>query len=231
MTFKYRYRKQIIIVSILLIIFGSLGCYFIISFKENDKEKGEISLVNEKENSLEKKSTEVTEELYKVDIKGEIINPGIYSLTKESRVIDVIEKAGGLTENANTTVINLSKKIIDEMVIIIYSNQQVLEFERTKEVEKQVQDKCVQIDENSVKNDACVIDSDSSSDNEKSIQVSLNNSTKEELMTLPGIGEAKAQEIIDYRNANEGFKSIEELKQISGIGDSIFAKIKDYITL
>ena len=113
------------------------------------------------------------------------------------------------------------------MVIIIYSNQQVAEFEKTKEIEAQVQDKCIQVDENAIKNDGCVTDSGA----ESSTQISLNTATKEELMTLPGIGESKSQEIIDYRDAKGGFTSIEELMEISGIGESIFAKIKDYITL
>ena len=73
-------------------------------------------------------------ENYKVDIKGEILTPGIYTLKSNSRVIDVIEMSGGLTENADTSVINLSKKITDEMVIIIYSKSEVKDFEKTKEI-------------------------------------------------------------------------------------------------
>ena len=78
------------------------------------------------------KKADKNDDMYKVDIKGQVVNPGIYSLSINSRVIDVIEKAGGLTENADTTVINLSKKISDEMVIIIYSYEEVKEFGKTK---------------------------------------------------------------------------------------------------
>ena len=145
---------------------------------------------------------------------------------KNSVVIDVIEKAGGLTQNANTTVINLSKKIIDEMVIIIYSNEQVQNFSKTKEVEQQVQQYCMQPDNNALKNDACITESTNTSS-----KVSINNATLEQLQTLPGIGASKAQDIINYRTEHGQFQSIEDLKNISGIGDSIFAKIKDYITL
>ena len=183
-----------------------------------------------KETLITKKTTskeEITEE-YKVDIKGEINVPGIYSLKKGSRVIDVIEKAGGLTGNANTTVINLSKKITDEMVIIIYSNEQVQDFEKTKEIETIVQEKCIQPDENSITNDACI---NNSTTNTTETKVSINKATLEELMTLPGIGESKAQDIINYRNQNGDFKSIEDLTKVSGIGESIFAKIKENITL
>lgn len=144
-------------------------------------------------------------------------------------MIDVIEKAGGLTDKANTTVINLSKKIIDEMVIIVYSNQEVRDFEKTKEKEQLIQNKCQQKDENSLKNDACITNNNSN----KTIdtKVSLNKASLEELMTLPGIGEVKAKEIINYRTEKGEFKSLEELLQISGIGESTLEKIKDNLTL
>ena len=161
----------------------------------------------------------------KVDIKGEVINPGIYSLIESSRVIDVIELAGGLTENADTSVINLSKKVTDEMVIIIYSRDQIQNFKETKELEKYLQEKCHEQDENSLANDACITDGE-----QISSKVNINTASLEELMTLKGIGEAKAQDIIAYRETNGGFKSIEELLNISGIGETLFAKIKENIT-
>lgn len=195
----------------------------IINYKPKKKEETKELLVSKKEDT--KKET-ASNETFKVDIKGEIINPGIYSLSSSSRVIDVIEKAGGLTPNANTTVINLSKKIIDEMVIIIYSNEQVQNFAKTKEVEQQVQQYCIQPDNNALKNDACITESTNTSS-----KVSINNATLEQLQTLPGIGASKAQDIINYRTEHGQFQSLEDLKNISGIGDSIFAKIKDYITL
>ena len=157
-TFHYRYRKQIIIASAILILIVTTSIVYInIRPKEKPKIKEEkIALKKEKKETKE----EAIEE-YKVDIKGEVINPGIYTLKKYSRIIDCIELAGGLTENANTTVLNLSKKITDEMVIIVYSNAEVADFKKTKELEKQVQDSCIQKNEDSLKNDAC-IDDDSS---------------------------------------------------------------------
>lgn len=147
-------------------------------------------------------------------------------MTSSSRVIDVIEKAGGLTENANTTVINLSKKVTDEMVIIIYSNDQVKDFAKTKEIEQQVQNNCLQKDENSLVNDACITTSTNTSS-----KISINTATLEELQTLPGIGESKAKDIISYREANGSFTSVEDLLKVSGIGEAVLAKIKDYITI
>ena len=146
---------------------------------------------------------------------------------KNSVVIDVIEKAGGLTEKANTTVINLSKKITDEMVIIVYSNDEVKDFAKTKKLEEQLQAQCVQKEENSLKNDACIC-----SENIKTqIKVSINNATVEVLTTLSGIGEGKAKDIINYRTENGPFKKIEDLMNVPGIGESLFAKIKENITL
>lgn len=165
------------------------------------------------------------EMLLKVDIKGEVNIPGIYSLPSSARVIDVIEKAGGLTSNANTTVLNLSKKISDEMVIIVYSNDQVKEFAKTKEQEERVQQSCIQVNETSLKNDACISNSSSTS-----TKISINTAAKELLQSLPGIGESKANDIIAYREQNGQFSTIEDIKNVSGIGDSLFAKIKDYIT-
>lgn len=228
-TFKYRYRKQILMISILVILIGgitglSVWKYLKTNKKEEIKETKEI--VTKKKNSLEKKKIEDIEK-YKVDIKGEIINPGIYSLDKDKRVIDVIALAGGLTENADTSVINLSKKINDEMVIIVYSHEQVNDFKKTKEIEKQVQEKCTQVDENSLKNDACI---DSQTSTQTGL-ININTASIEELMTLPGIGESKAKDIIKYRETNNGFKSIEELTNIPGIGESILVKIKENITV
>lgn len=221
-TFAYRYRKQIIIVSIVSIIIIGLISFFIYK-KINTKEEivEEVSLPKKI-----KDESKLTEELYKVDIKGEIIYPGIYTLKKGSRVVDVIEKAGGLTEQANTSVINLSKKITDEMVIIIYSQAQVEEFEKIKEVEKVVQEKCNQIDENSLQNDACINQEVASNG-----KISINTAGWEELMTLSGIGESKAKEIVAYREQNGAFESIDDLAKVPGIGENILAKIKENITL
>ena len=224
-TFKYRYRKQImigIIGTIILIGIISSSIY-ILSKKEIDKKD-----VVKEDKVLEKNNNNKTEnikEKIKVDIKGQINNPGIYELSNESRVIDVINLAGGLTEEADTSVINLSKKIKDEMVIIIYSKDQVQDFEKTKEIENQVQDKCAKSEEYYINNDACI--------KTESIimgKININTATKEELMTLQGIGESKANDIIKHRDTNGKFNSIEDIKKVTGIGENIFASIKENIT-
>ncbi len=204
---------------IIILLISGLLVYF---YLENESEE----VVESKPPISKKEEAAATTELYKVDIKGEVLNPGIYTLESSARVVDVIEKAGGLTTNANTTVINLSKKISDEMVIIIYSNAQVKDFEKTKELEKTVQEQCIKPSENSVKNDACI-----TSDKPQQGKISINAATLEELETLPGIGESKAQDIINYRTTNGKFATIEDIKKVTGIGENLYAKIKDYITL
>ena len=165
-----------------------------------------------------------------VDIKGEVNNPGIYKLKKGSRVIDVVGEAGGLTESADTSVINLSKKITDEMVIIIYSRQEVENWVATKQQEEYLQKKCLLEEEGQVENDACIEEKTEPEEKQPSTMVNINTATKEELMTLPGIGETKAEAIISYRKKTP-FQKIEDLKNVSGIGDSTFEEIKSNITV
>ena len=221
-SFHYRYKKQIIIISIILILLSISGYFIYINIPKKEEIK-----ISKEEPIKNTKPEKVEEKKYKVDIKGQINNPGIYEVVISSRVIDVINLAGGLTVNADTSVINLSKKVIDEMVIIVYSKEEVTNFKKTKEIEQQVQNQCIQKDENSLKNDACI----SSNNNISTNKISINNATKEELMTLPGIGESKAKDIIDYRTKNGPFKKLEDLKNIPGIGENVYNNLKENITL
>lgn len=240
MSFKYRYRKQILIIlTVVLIIVGGIGgtIYYQASSKKQSRiEKKEVLLASKKTTSIKKvASKDSLEEKKKimVDIKGEVINPGLYSLDENSRVQDVINIAGGLTESGDTTVINLGKKITDEMVIIIYSREEVENFKQTKEILEQVIDSCKN-SYDSLKNDACIesdIEENSSNEQTLSGPISINSASLEQLQTLPGIGEAKARSIIEYREEHGTFSSIEDLKNISGIGDNLFDKIKENITL
>lgn len=238
------HQKQIIIFGgstllvLLLLGIGVWYFYFNTDIKaSNDtdvKVKREITEVVKKESdTLDDNTDKVV-----VDIKGAVMNPGVYEVDASSRVGDAITIAGGVNNNGDLSVINLSKKVFDEMVIIVYTRDEVNNFVTVKKEEKEKQEKCVIVEEKVV-NNACVcpdnIDSNSNTDNSSNTvqnkQVSLNNASKEELMSLSGIGESKADLIIEYRNANGGFKSVEELKNIKGIGDSILEKIKDNITL
>lgn len=156
-----------------------------------------------------------------VDIKGSVKNPGVYEFNENDRVIDAIELAGGLKKNANTSNINLSKKLESEMVIYIFSDKEIKNGSKTLSCDTTCNTEVIEIN-NCVEN--------STNENESSSLVNINTATIEELQTLSGIGESKAKNIIEYRNTNGNFKSIEEIKNISGIGDSLYEKIKDKIT-
>ena len=211
--------------------------------KDNDEDVKNDDLLNDIVDN-----EEVVEYIY-VDIKGYVNKPGVYKVVKGSdkRISDLITLAGGLKKDANTSVINLSTKLRDEMVVIIYSNKQIEDFIKTKEDLKNKLEIC---DKEEVKNDGCITDNDidnkfesnnkedisnenSSDGNNETIngKVNINTASLELLMTLSGIGESKANAIIDYRNEVGLFENIEDIKNVSGIGDSAFEKIKDSITI
>ena len=182
-----------------------------------------------------KEIEEETKEIYYVDIKGYVNNPGVYSIEKGKRVVDAINQAGGLSENANTSLLNLSMLINDQMVIIVYSNQEIKNLEDTIKKQQVKETIC----KDNVVNNACVSTSKSkvvpnintTPMDVASEKININTASKEILMTLSKIGESKAISIIEYREKNGLFKTIEDLKNVTGIGDSIFEAIKDYITI
>lgn len=230
MTFKYRYRKQILIISLIVILLGSsIFSYYYFFPKEKKDTKSKLLLSSVKKEDKEVKKNKKEEEITEImiDIKGEVINSGIYRLKNGSRVIDAIEMAGGITNNADTSVLNLSKKLSDEMVIIVYSYYEVSNFSKTKEIEEMTLENCV-TGSDGLENSAC-IESDTTSNLDN--KISINNATIDEFLTLDGVGETKAKSIIEYREKNGLFKAIEEIKNVSGIGDSLFDKIKENITL
>lgn len=212
-----------------------------------------VDIEDKKEDTIDEIKEEIIEEKpinkIKVDIKGEVNKPGVYELNSNSRVTDVINLANGLTKSADTSVINLSKTVFDEMVIIIYSKEQVKDFKITKEEQNTILEEIKKPTNNIINN--AVIDNDKLLDNiqdipsdNPSIEENTTNKTEEQpekinintadislLTTLSGIGESKANSIIKYREENNGFKNIEEVKNVSGIGESVYEKIKDNITI
>ena len=231
--------KQYILLFLLLLVFiiFSLVIFFYFSNKITDLRKDFVDEIIE-DDIIEKSSVSDDDKQFMVDVKGEVKNPGVYLLDSGSRVIDAVKTAGGFTSNANTSVNNLSMKVFDEMVIIIYSKKEIEEYLTTKTNEQLIVDKCKNDD---IKNDSCVMhENEDKSDGKEEINdandtkkdnlVSINTGSKTELMSLPGIGEAKANAIIEYRKTNK-FKKIEDIKNVSGIGDSVFEKIKDFITI
>lgn len=184
-----------------------------------------LAKVEEKVEKTKEKSNNA-----KVDIKGAIANPGVYELTDNSRVIDAINMAGGVIEGANTSLINLSKKITDQMVIVIYTNEEIENYNASKIKTEYVY---IEVENCPDKiNQACVNEySNETSENTSNSKININTASIEELTTLSGIGNSKAQAIIDYRNQNGNFKDIVDLNNVTGIGNSIIEKIKDNITV
>lgn len=144
-----------------------------------------------------------------VHVCGEVKNPDVYSFTEGTRVIDAIKRAGGFTKTAAKEYINQARAIVDGEQIYIPSLDEVKDMD-TAGGKEQAKDQGSSL---------------------KSTLVNINNASMEELMTLPGIGESKAKSIITYREENGTFKSIEELKNITGIKEGVYKKISDFITV
>ena len=239
--YKDRVLKGIIFLVISALIF--IGIYFFnimktdadtITSKIKEEESAKTESDETSNNIINTTSTNTENDKYKVDIKGSVKNPGEYEVDSNKRVEDVIQKAGGLLKDADTSVTNLSKKVQDEMVIIIYSKDEVENFTETKEKESKENSKCSNNDK--LNNDSCVDDSTNTSTKTKqntfkSSSVNINSASLDELTTLTGIGEAKAKLIIEYRNKNGNFKNIEDIMNVKGIGQSLFDKIKNKIKI
>lgn len=168
----------------------------------------------------------------KVNIKGAVVNPGVYSFTSGERVIDAINKSGGLLETADTSVINLSKNLFDEMVIVIYTYDEVQAMKGNNILIQYVEREC---NCPKLENDACLVDNDTgnnlNNDNFINQKVSINTASIEQLQTLSGIGESKANAIIKYREEHGNFTKIEDIMNVTGIGEKVFEQIKDSITV
>lgn len=245
--FLYNHKRKIIVIASLILL--SLTITLVLLTRHNYQKDITTyeNIVSEKNNSNIKEvdaKKEVEEKIYYyIDIKGYVNNPGVYSLEKGKRVVDAINIAGGLKKDANTSLLNLSKEISDQMVIVIYSNSEIKEYEKLTETKKQEEKIC----NDKIINDACISNSNNTNnandtpknnttdtktdDSNKTLKININTATKEELMTLKNVGESKALAIIEYRNKNGLFKTIDDLKNVSGIGDKLFESLKENITV
>lgn len=179
-----------------------------------DSGNNEINDTTETEIVTESSVEETTENVtYIVYITGAVQNPGVYEIDKDSRINDVLIKAGGATDDANLEIVNLAAYVEDAQQIII----------------PKIGDTVDKI-ENAIQNNNENIKVGNSNSNGNSL-ININSASKELLTTLPGIGNTIADSIIEYRENNGGFKSIEEIKNVPRIGDKTFEKLKDLITL
>lgn len=209
---KIKEYKIIVICAVLGLV---LGAFFLLkpssqtSVKETNLQT-EVSAVSkdsssEKEVNKEEKEESPEQDLITVDVKGAVKSPGIYDLPVGSRVHDAVQKAGGLTDEADSKSLNLAQKVSDEALVYV----------PTKGEEAASQQ----------------VASGTTPSTSKEKKINLNKASLEELKQVKGLGGKRAQDIIDHREANGKFKSVDELKKVSGIGAKTIEKLKDYVTV
>lgn len=200
---KIRYCFALIL--IILWMWSAAGCS---SEKEEMTELSEISVSSEEERAVDTEEGQAEslsgkKETIFVHVCGEVRSPGVYELSPDSRIYEALEAAGGMTETAAFTYLNQAEKVSDGQQVYVPSKEETLvQGETPGEIP-----------------------------NPDDGKISLNTASKEELTTLPGIGEVKAEAIIRYREDKGGFASIEELKEIEGIKEGVFNKVKDLIKI
>lgn len=210
-----------IVIFILILLFSTYkiiynknsndNIYIVSESETNNKELIEDNIVensNEKENMDTKINVDEATNTITVFVSGEINNPGVVTIESQKRLSDAVEILGGITENADLNKINLAMKLEDESHYIIPKIGENLELN----------------------SDDTYIGSEIIED-EKSNLVNINKATIQELDVLPGIGEATANKIINYREENGEFKSIDEIKNVNGIGDKKYEELKNLISV
>lgn len=226
-------NKTLIILFMVLLSFVFNSIYSIL--KKDKSNSSEIIISSNsnlekenKENDVEGSTETKSKVIIQVDIKGAVKKPGVYEVNDDLRVNDIITMAGGLNKNANTNYINLSARVRDEMVIWIYTNEEIDKLQLGKNsVQYMIQEcNCPVVD-----NTTCLNNNEEKNNVINNNIVNINTASLEELTTLDGIGESKAKNIIDYRNKNGNFLNKEDIMNVSGIGESAYNKIKDNITV
>lgn len=231
----YLNNKKIILIIISILIVIALLLYYFFAYEKHDDGKINIIHENVEKNDSEVIINETKEEIKEnieyiyVDIKGYVNKQGVYKFNKnkDNRVSDLIKEAGGLKKDADTSVINLAKKLYDEMIIIVYSKNEINDYLNTL---KEINNKVDMCNEKNI-NNACIEKPLENNNDNKNSKININTANIEELMTLNGVGEEKAKSIVEYRNTNGLFKKIEDIMNITGIGESVFNKIKEDITI
>ena len=197
-------KSTIIIGSILAIILFTSG-YVSMNNKRIEKAKVDYNTVSTAKADVVITPTPAVQTIT-VHIKGEVNNPNVYKLSSDSRIEDAIEIAGGTTSKAMVEYVNLAEKLTDGQEIIIPSREQI------------------------AKNPKFTVTNKTSTSSKGSI-VNINTANIQELCNLPGIGEATAKKIIDYRNTKGRFNTKEDIMKVNGIGPSKFQSMKDLISI
>ena len=207
--------KEYKIIVICAVLGLALGAFFLLkptsqtSVKETNLQ-AEVAAVSkdsssEKEIKKEEKEESPEQDLITVDVKGAVKSPGIYDLPVGSRVHDAVQKAGGLTDEADSKSLNLAQKVSDEALVYVPTKGEEAASQQTA--------------------------SGTTPSTSKEKKINLNKASLEELKQVKGLGGKRAQDIIDHREANGKFKSVDELKKVSGIGAKTIEKLKDYVTV
>ena len=176
-----------------------------IPVKETNLQAEVAAVSKDSVSEKEEKEEPVEKDLITVDVKGAVKAPGIYDLPVGSRVNDAVQKAGGLTEQADSKSLNLAQKVSDEALVYVPAKGEEVASEKTG--------------------------SGTASSTSKEKKVNINKASLEELKQVKGLGGKRAQDIIDHRESNGKFKSVDELKKVSGIGAKTIEKLKDYVTV
>lgn len=206
-------NKKIIFIIIIIsgMIYGIFNYFTQNKNKENlENISQDIIINNQTENTTEENNNQ---EKIVIHITGAICNEGIYELEENSRIADAVKIAGGLKEDADLKQINLAYVLEDGMKINIPSKN-----ESTNEPSNNTESYITKENLNSF-------------NNAKTSKVNINSATQTELETLPGIGPSTALKIINYRKEKGKFNKIEDIKNVNGIGESKFNKIKEFIKI
>lgn len=217
-------KKQKIILGVLAALVIGFVCYYVYA-KEDDASLDLENNLQVNDEEMEKQE-QYSDDIILVHVSGAVNKEGIVELKVNSRISDAIEKAGGIRDDANTENINLAYKLEDGMKIHIPTKQ---EIENTNKIHmsETIQDKS----ENYITTSSGISTNQEETETAKNTKVNINTATQTQLETLPGIGPSTATKIITYRKEKGKFVKIEDIKEVNGIGDSKFEKIKNYITV
>lgn len=203
-------KKQKIVIGILLALVTIILINYVYSRESNNSQ--EIENLTTNESSETTQNTEEEKKEIVVHVAGAVQTEGIIFLQEGDRISEAIEKAGGTTEEADMSQINLATQLEDGMKVYIPK--------KGEEVETQTDSQINSAQETTKQNSQ-----------KQTSKVNINKATQSELETLPGIGPSTASKIVAYREENGKFKSIENIKDVSGIGDAKYNSIKDLITI
>ena len=212
-------KQKIILIIGIIIAAIIIGYYYINSTKEVYNNYTELGNIVEEENieENETKTNEIIEEEIIVHLAGAVEKNGIVKLKPNARIVDAIEAAGGLADGADLTEVNLAYTVQDGQKIYIPS----VEEKNTKEI----------INKIITEGGGNVIVGSIEENSKSTGKININKATATELMNIPGVGEVTAAKIIEYRETQGTFKTIEDIKNVSGIGDAKFNAMKEYITV